>query len=399
MHIENEVIYFGSRIVIPPIQHERLLSELHITHIGAVKMKETVRRYFWWPGITRDIDAIAASCEGCRRYKKRPAPAPLCPWPFSKRPMERVHVDFFEYEGKMILLMVDSFSKMIWTSLMNTDTTTTKTLAVLWGWFCEQNGFPTTIVSDNGPQFTSDMFKDRMSKWGVKHLLTPPYHPASNGLAERAVGIVKGRLKKMNCPPTLVQLYVGLKKICRDHGLTPHTSTGRCPFEMIREGPMPSMFPKLTAGNRERSECTAVQHSVTKLRNRKTFAEDEEVTVYDNKTRLSTAGKIMEVLGRNTYLVECGKGPQHISGDLISKVPEVVNRDIGDNNATQQELEEDDNRTSEEDDNVSVTSSIGSDIVGVAEENVRTRRRRRTRLDILGEADDNLQRLRPRNRE
>ena len=159
------------------------------------------------------------------------------------------------------------------------------------------------------------------------------------------------------------------------------------------------MFPKLTAGNRERSECTAVQHSVTKLRNRKTFAEDEEVTVYDNKTRLSTAGKIMEVLGRNTYLVECGKGPQHISGDLISKVPEVVNRDIGDNNATQQELEEDDNRTSEEDDNVSVTSSIGSDIVGVAEENVRTRRRRRTRLDILGEADDNLQRLRPRNRE
>ena len=94
-----------------------------------------------------------------------------------------------------------------------------------------------------------------------------------------------------------------------------------------------------------------------------------------------------------------GKGPQNISGDLISKVPEVVNRDIGDNKAIQQELEEDDNRTSEEEDNVSVTSSIGSDIVGVADENVRTRRRRRTRLDILGEADDNLQRLRPRNRE
>ena len=258
LHIENEVLYFGSRVVIPTVQHERLLWELHITHIGAVKMKETVRMYFWWPGITRDIDAVAAGCEGCRKYKKRPAPAPLCPWPFSKWPMERVHVDFFEYEGKMVLVMVDSFSKKIWTALMNTDTTTTKTLAVLYGWFCEETGFPTTVVSDNGSQFTSKEFGDKMSKWGVKHLLTPPYHPASNGLAERAVGIVKDRLKKMNCSPALVPLYVGLKSICRVHGLTPHSSTGRCPFELIKEGPMPSMFPKLTPSSSQCSESTVV---------------------------------------------------------------------------------------------------------------------------------------------
>ena len=163
---------------------------------------------------------------------------------------------------------------------------------------------------------------------------------------------------------------------------------------------MPSMFPKLTSSSRQRSECTAVQHSVAKLRNRKTFAEDDEVTVYDNRTKLSTAGKILEVLGRNTYLVECGKGPQHISGDLISKVSALVDRDIGSNNVTQQELEEDSDRTFEEDDTISVTSSIESDIFGVADNNVNrcTRRRRRTRLDILGAADGNLQRLRPRNR-
>ena len=114
-------------------------------------MKETVRRYFWWPGITKDIEALAAGCSGCRKFKKKPPPVTLCPWPYSRRPMERVHVDFCEFKGKMILVMVDSYSKKIWTALMNTDTTATKTLAVLFGWFCDETGAPTTLVSDNGP--------------------------------------------------------------------------------------------------------------------------------------------------------------------------------------------------------------------------------------------------------
>ena len=202
--------------------------------------------------------------------------------------------------------------------MMNTDTTTKKTLAILYGWFCDETGIPTTVVSDNGPQFTSKEFKDKMAKWGVKHVLTPPYRPTSNGLAERAVGLVKDRLKKMNCSAKPLELFVGLKYICRIHGLTPHSSTGRCPYELIKEGPLPIMFPKLTAGTQQRSESTTIKHSVGRLHNRRTFSEGEEVVVYDNKSKLSAEGKILEVLGNNTYLADCGKGPQHILGDLIS---------------------------------------------------------------------------------
>ena len=126
---------------------------------------------------------------------------------------------------------------------MSTDTTSVKTLAVLYGWFCEETGFPTTLVSDNGPQLVSREFEEKMTRWGVKHLVSPPYHPSSNGLAERAVGIVKNRLKKMDCSAAPVQLHVGLKYICRVHGLTPHRSTGRCPYELIKDGPPISLFP------------------------------------------------------------------------------------------------------------------------------------------------------------
>ena len=144
--------------------------------------------------------------------------------------MERVHIDFCEYKGKMILIMIDSYSHRIWTQVMGVDTTSSRTLAVLYGWFCGEMGFPTTLVSDNGPQLVSEEFEDKMKKWGVKHLLSPPYHPASNGLAERAVGIVKNRLRKMDVSAASIPLHVGLQFICRVDGLTPHRSTGKCPY-------------------------------------------------------------------------------------------------------------------------------------------------------------------------
>ena len=88
------------------------------------------------------------------------------------------------------------------------DTSAIKTLAVLFSSFCEESGFPTTLVSDNGPQFTSTEFASKMSKWKIKHILTPPYHPVSNGLAERGVGIFKDKLKKMGVTGSSVDLSI-----------------------------------------------------------------------------------------------------------------------------------------------------------------------------------------------
>ena len=50
-----------------------------------------------------------------------------------------------------------------------------------------------------------------------------------------------------------------------------------------------------------------------------TFTEGEQVIVYDFKSKLSSRGKIVKVLGHNTYSVDCGKGLQHVSGSALSK--------------------------------------------------------------------------------
>ena len=52
--------------------------------------------------------------------------------------------------------------------------------------------------SDNGPQFISSEFQQFCKTNGIRHILVAAYHPKSNGLAERAVKIVKDGLKKMS---------------------------------------------------------------------------------------------------------------------------------------------------------------------------------------------------------
>ena len=91
--------------------------------------------------------------------------------------------------------------------MLGKDTTTNTTCAVLFAWFCSETGSPTTLVSDNGPQFTSKLFAHKMKLWNIKHLVSPPYHPASNGAAERAVQLVKDRLKKMNVGSKLIDQH------------------------------------------------------------------------------------------------------------------------------------------------------------------------------------------------
>ena len=49
------------------------------------------------------------------------------------------------------------------------------------------HGLPETVVSDNGTAFTSAEFRTFLKKNGIKQITFAPYHPATNGLAERAV--------------------------------------------------------------------------------------------------------------------------------------------------------------------------------------------------------------------
>ena len=95
-------------------------------------------------------------------------------------------------------------------------------------------GLPEQVVSNNGPQFTSAVFKEFLKNNGVKQTLTPPYHPASNGAAERSVQILKRSLEKqvLQSKDTLSVSHK-LANFLFAYCNTPHTVTGETPASLF----------------------------------------------------------------------------------------------------------------------------------------------------------------------
>ncbi|CAA9993890.1 unnamed protein product, partial [Nesidiocoris tenuis] len=57
-------------------------------------------------------------------------------------------------------------------------------------WF-SRYGYPRMIVSDNGAQFTSGEFQQFVTNKCIKHVCVTPWHPKSNGMAERVIRTLK----------------------------------------------------------------------------------------------------------------------------------------------------------------------------------------------------------------
>ena len=81
---------------------------------------------------------------------------------------------------------------------------------------------------DNGPQFTAEEFKQFCIGNGINHTLTAPYHPSTNGEAERFVQTFKTSMQKHNGA-----LQKNLCQFLLHYRSTPHTTTGKTPAEIM----------------------------------------------------------------------------------------------------------------------------------------------------------------------
>ena len=94
-----------------------------------------------------------------------------------------------------------------------------------------QHGLPEQLVSDNGPQFTSTEFAEFLKGNQIKHIMSAPYHPASNGLAERFVQTMKRTLKASMKQGKSINHH--LAEFLFEYLATPHGTTNISPSELF----------------------------------------------------------------------------------------------------------------------------------------------------------------------
>ncbi|PIO53906.1 integrase core domain protein, partial [Teladorsagia circumcincta] len=186
----------AERVVIPEELQVKVLKELHVGHPGIVRMKKLARSYVYWPNLDKDCEEIVRNCSRCQEYAKNPIKAPLEAWSTPTGVWQRIHVDFAgPVCGLFYMVVVDAFSK--WPEIIEmTSISASQTVKELKKMFARY-GIPQTIVSDNGTQFTSEQFKMMCEEGGITHVRTAPYHPQSNGQAERFVDTLKRGIKKL----------------------------------------------------------------------------------------------------------------------------------------------------------------------------------------------------------
>ena len=302
-------ILWGSRVIIPEQGRDAVLQELHEGHTGMNRMKSLARMYVWWPKIDSDIEKLVRTCSACQLTQTSPPVAPLHPWKWPTRPWCRVHLDYAgPFLGHMFLILIDSHSK--WIEAIPTSSSTSHTTAEELRTIFAKFGLPETVVTDNGPCFVSIEFEEFLRNNGVRHITVHPYHPASNGLAERAVQIVKKGLKKEQSG----SIKSRLAKVLFAYRLTPHSTTGESPAELLLGRRPRTKLDLLKPNTAERVEKRQWEQKLTHDTHARyrSFKNGDLVFVRNfREGERWIPGKIVQCLGDVSYSVQLDNG--HVS--------------------------------------------------------------------------------------
>jgi hypothetical protein len=190
-------------------------------------------------------------------------------------------------------------------------------------------GLPECVVSDNGPQLVSDDMKKFFRNNGIRHSLSPPYHPATNGAAERCVQTVKSALKKhLLCDKQATDLSHALQNFLLHYRVTPHATTGRAPADMFLQRSPRTRFsllkPDVTSTVHQKQEVQVRNHkSSTKVPNTYSVGEIVRVKNVHSGIERFVKGVVAKVLGPYHFLVKIGNRCRYVHIEHLRKTGEL----------------------------------------------------------------------------
>ena len=178
MTLHDNLLLYGSRIVVPKALRAETLQKLHSGHQGVQRCRSRANDSVWWPGLASQIveTVQACICAGHSTLHHEPMIASKLP----DYPWQKVGSDLFQLRGDHYLLVVDYYSRF--PEVVKLPSTTAPTVVTALKTIFARYGIPETVFSDNGPQYDSHEMKSFAFSCGFHHVTSSPrYTPRAMG--------------------------------------------------------------------------------------------------------------------------------------------------------------------------------------------------------------------------
>ena len=173
----------SQKIIIPKALRQEMLGRIHTGHMGVQKCKKRAPDLLFWPRMCKEIETLVEKCLTCQEYRNAQQKEPLRPHDIPVRPWQMV-----------AMLAVDYYSNYF--EIAQLASIKSSTVIQHIKSIFARHGIPEIVISDNGPQYSSEEFHQFSTTWGFVHKTSSPTYPQSNGFAERNVQTVKRLLTK-----------------------------------------------------------------------------------------------------------------------------------------------------------------------------------------------------------
>ncbi|XP_046640190.1 uncharacterized protein K02A2.6-like [Daphnia pulicaria] len=225
LSVDDGLVLFGCRIVIPQNYRRDVLLNLHAAHQGIVRMKRRARQTVYWPGLSNDIVAFVDNCQVCQELQPSQQQEPLLRDALPERVFEEVSADLFESGRLHVLVYTDRLSGWPVIHRWYHAPSARELIQAITENFVDL-GVPIRIRTDGGPQFGAGAFQQALQKWGVVWGNSSPYYAQSNGHAEAAVDAMKRLVLKIAPAGDLtsdafMQGLLEFRNTPRENGMSP----------------------------------------------------------------------------------------------------------------------------------------------------------------------------------
>lgn len=329
--------HYGWKKCVPAESVGEVLRKCHddptAAHPGYFRTLCRVKDRYYWPKMDKTVKTYINLCVVCKKSKATNLNQ-TAPMGKFREPLRPFHIVALDYVGpfplskggnRFLLVVVDLFSKYVSIKTLK-KSSAAETIAFLREEIFLRFGVPQYVISDNGPQLRSVIFRNFLEESKITHWLTAVYHPQSNPAEAANKTIVTAIRSYISDVSNHTKWDAKIVEIAHALNSNIHTSTKNSPnnvlfgYQLAEDG---EDYDNIR-GDADRNEQLSEIRSKVSDHLRRAYENNKRR--YDLRSREITYSPGENVYRLNTKLSDGGDrysaklAPKYIRGKVLRKV-------------------------------------------------------------------------------